>query len=259
MNTTTQNKLSFELLINSFAFDCWSVDTEMRYIYQNDKSIENWGSVTGKTIDELDIDKQTKTIWKQQLKKVFAGEIITTEYAVEEQAKHFNSIITPLQQNGTIIGALGATMDITPYKENEEKLTHRKKELERLNTALHVLLEKREKDKAELEQNLVKNIQTELLPLTARLKKMNADKNCIDIINTIETKLRQIQLVSSDNLSTILSHTELQVAYLIREGKASKTIADILNISKSTVDSHRDSIRHKLGLKNTSKNLKEIL
>lgn len=259
MDTTSQNTPSFELLINSFAFDCWSVDTKMRYTYQNDKSIENWGNVTGKTVDELNIDKPTKTIWKQQLNKVFAGEIITTEYAIEKQAKHFNSIITPLQQNGSIIGALGATMDITPYKENEEKLTQRKKELERLNTALHVLLEKRENDKVELEQNLVKNIQTELLPLTARLKKMNADKNSIGIINTIETKLRQIQQASSDNLSTILTHTELLVANLIREGKASKSIADILHISKSTVDSHRDSIRYKLGLKNTNKNLKEVL
>jgi len=231
----------------------------MRYTYQNDKSIENWGNVTGKTIDELDIDEKTKNIWKQQLKKVFTGEIITTEYSLEEHIKYFNSIITPLKQNGIIIGAIGATMDITPYKENEEKLTQRKKELERLNTALHVLLEKRENDKTVLKQNLVKNIQTELLPLTARLKKLNADENSIGIINIIETKLRQIQLATSDNLSAILSHTELQVVNLIREGKASKTIADILNISKSTVDSHRDRIRYKLGLKNTNKSLKEVL
>ena len=139
------------------------------------------------------------------------------------------------------------------------KLTQQKEELERLNTALHVLLEKRENDKAELEHSLMKNIQTELLPLTKRLKKMNTGKNSIDIINAIETKLRQIQPVSSDHLHTILSHTELLVANLIREGKASKTIADILNISKSTVDSHRDSIRYKTGLKNTGKNLKDIL
>jgi DNA-binding CsgD family transcriptional regulator len=259
METTFKNLLPFELLVHNFTFDCWAVNAKMSYIYQNDKSIENWGNVIGKTIDELDIDNQTKAIWKQQLKKVFTGKIITTEYPVEEQAKHFKSIISPLQKNGVILGAIGATMDITSYKENKKKLTQRKKELERLNTALNVLLEKRENDKSELEQNLVKTIQTELLPLTTRLKKVSTNKNSINIINTIETKLRQLQLVSSDNLSTILSQTELQVANLIREGKQSKEIAEILNISKSTVDTHRDSIRHKLGLKNTNKRLKEIL
>lgn len=39
MDTTTQNILSFELLINSFVFDCWSADTEMRYIYQTIKEM----------------------------------------------------------------------------------------------------------------------------------------------------------------------------------------------------------------------------
>lgn len=258
MNLSGKNTFSFELLINNFTFDCWAVNKEMVYIYQNDKSIENWGNVIGKSIDELDICNNTKSIWRKQLEQVFNGEIISTEYAVEKQKKHFKSIIAPIKEN-ICIGAIGATMDVTSYKDNEKQLIKKKKELKRFNTALHVILEKREKDKSDLENNLVKTVQLELLPLIERLKKNNTCSNSIDIIEVLETKLRQLQLISSDNLNEILSHTELQVANLIREGKPSKIIADILNISKSTVDTHRDSIRRKLGLKNTNKSLKEIL
>ncbi len=254
--TSISNNIPFEILIDSFAFDCWAVNRDMVYIYQNSKSIENWGNVTGKSVNDFDICSQTKTIWKKQLKKVFKGEKFTTDYAVEPQQKYFHSIITPLIKNKTCIGALGATIDITEFKNNEYRLA--KKKLEQLNTALHVLLDKREKDKTDHEQNLVKKIQVELLPLVNRLKKSCANKNK-PILETIETKLRQMQLAYSDNLSTILSHTELQIVSFIREGKLSKEIADILSISKSTVDTHRDNIRRKLGLKNTNQNLKDIL
>ena len=250
--------ISFEALVGSLNFDCWAVNLDMMYIYQNNASIDNWGNVIGKTVDELDINSETKSIWKIQLKKVFKGKTFVNDYAVEESEKHFHSTITPLIEKNVCIGALGATIEVTDYKNNQIKLAKKKQELERLNTALHVLLDKREKDKTSHEQNLVKKIQFELLPLIDRIKK-TCNGNNKSIIETLEIKLRQLQLVSSDNLVDILSHTELQIANLIREGKPSKEIADILNVSKCTIDTHRDNIRRKLGLKNTSQNLKDIL
>lgn len=250
--------IPFDSLINSLPFDCWAVNLNMVYIYQNEKSASNWGCVLNKSVDDLELDNETRAIWKNQLLEVFRGKKIENNYATEAQNKHFHSIITPLTVNNECVGALGATLDITEYKTNEVKLAKRKQELERLNTALHVLLDKREKDKAEHEQNLVKKIHVELLPLVERLKK-SCNGNNQSIIVALETKLRQLQLISSDDLSDVLSHTELQIASFIREGKQSKEIADILSISKSTVDTHRDNIRRKLGLKNTSQSLKEIL
>lgn len=46
----------------------------------------------------------------------------------------------------------------------------------------------------------------------------------------------------------LLSRTELQVCSMIRESLPSKEIAQKLNISKFTVDTHRKSIRRKMGL-----------
>jgi DNA-binding CsgD family transcriptional regulator len=48
-----------------------------------------------------------------------------------------------------------------------------------------------------------------------------------------------------------LSKREKQVLSLLIEGKLSKDIGDILNISKQTVDKHRKNMLHKNGLSNT--------
>ena len=49
-------------------------------------------------------------------------------------------------------------------------------------------------------------------------------------------------------LNATLSRTELLVCSMIRESLPSKEIAQQLSISKFTVDTHRKSIRRKLGL-----------
>lgn len=54
---------------------------------------------------------------------------------------------------------------------------------------------------------------------------------------------------------TELTPTQLRVAFLIRQGKSSKEVADRLGISVSTVQWHRKHIRRKLQLTHTDKNL----
>lgn len=56
--------------------------------------------------------------------------------------------------------------------------------------------------------------------------------------------------VSSD---VMLTQMETRVVALIREGKRSQEVADILSLSKRTVDWHRGNIRQKLGLKKRSR------
>jgi DNA-binding NarL/FixJ family response regulator len=42
-----------------------------------------------------------------------------------------------------------------------------------------------------------------------------------------------------------LSHTELQVSNLIKQGNTTKEIAEIMNLATSTIDFHRNNIRFK--------------
>jgi FixJ family two-component response regulator len=49
-----------------------------------------------------------------------------------------------------------------------------------------------------------------------------------------------------------LSETELQVLRLVLDGKTTREIADTLNRSTRTIETHRHNVMHKLGVKNTA-------
>jgi DNA-binding CsgD family transcriptional regulator len=77
------------------------------------------------------------------------------------------------------------------------------------------------------------------------------ESNLNDIVSSFTRKL------SSKYLG--LSPMEIQVANLVKEGKQTKEIADMLNLSSNTIISHRYKIRSKLGLKNRKINLRTFL
>ncbi|MCU0558822.1 MAG: helix-turn-helix transcriptional regulator [Desulfobacterales bacterium] len=56
-----------------------------------------------------------------------------------------------------------------------------------------------------------------------------------------------------------LSPVETQIAQLVRDGKTNKEIAALLNVSQSTIFTHRNHIRTKLGLKHQKTNLRSYL
>ena len=52
---------------------------------------------------------------------------------------------------------------------------------------------------------------------------------------------------------------EIQITNLIKQGKTTKEIAEFLNLATSTIDSHRNNIRKKIGIKNAKTNLRAYL
>ena len=66
-------------------------------------------------------------------------------------------------------------------------------------------------------------------------------------------------LRSLSALTMLLTPQEIEVANMVRSGRTSKEIADVLGISVSGVDFHRKRLRQKLGLTNSPKNLRSYL
>ena len=64
---------------------------------------------------------------------------------------------------------------------------------------------------------------------------------------------------SKTDVPAVLSNRELEVLELIRQGRTSKEIAELLCISRRTVDSRRDSIRRKLGVKGSGNSLNTLM
>ncbi len=147
-------------------------------------------------------------------------------------------------------------------KAHELDLQQKTQHLEEVNTALKVLLQQREQDKAELESKVLKNISVLITPYVAKLKNKNLkprDKALVDMIDTNLQDIVSPLLQRLVNAEIILTPQEIQVAALVREGKSTKEIADILTVSETTVSFHRKNLRKKLGLENTRKNLRAHL
>ena len=158
---------------------------------------------------------------------------------------------------GHIVGAIESIRDITERKQAEETLEKREveleaktNELEDLNAALRVLLKQREEDKNELEQKVLSNVKLLILPYIEKLKS-RIDLKGSSYVNVLESNLKEIVSPFAQKLSVKylnLTNREVQIANLIKEGKTTKEIAALLNVSESAVNVYRYHIRRKLSL-----------
>jgi PAS domain S-box-containing protein len=163
---------------------------------------------------------------------------------------------------GKPVGLRGFIIDITERRRAEEALKKQASSLEETNTALKVLLRRREEDKQELEENLLANVKKLVLPVIEKLKDTRLDSQQKSILGAVETSLNEIISPFVNRLSAKyadLTPTEIEVANLIRRGKTTKEIAEILRSSKSVIDFHRFNIRKKLGLNKEKINLRSYL
>ena len=159
--------------------------------------------------------------------------------------------------------------DITERKQAEEALRKSERELksktenlEEVNSALNVLLKRVEEGRIELEEKILSNIRELVLPYIDRLKKTQLSDHQASYLIVIETNLDNIASSFLYHLKMRylnLTHREVQVASLVKEGKSTKEIAKLLNIAIKTVVFHRNSLRNKLGLKNQKANLRAHL
>jgi len=157
---------------------------------------------------------------------------------------------------------VSSAIDITELKEAEKQLIRKSEDLAELNTALKVLLKQREDDRMELEKTLLSNVKALVLPYIEKIRQCGVDKKYLIYVDLLASNLENILTPYSRTLSAkymSLTSKEVEVAGLIKDGKSSKEIADMLNVSSSCIDIHRYHIRTKLGLNHKRANLKTYL
>ena len=128
-----------------------------------------------------------------------------------------------------------------------------------MNTALQVLLEEREGDRKRTEEKIVRNIRELVLPYIDSLQETRLDETQRAYCEILKSNLSNItgsflQKISENFIT--LTPMETKVADLIKEGRSMKEIARILGMSISTVNFHRQNLRNKLGIAQSSISLK---
>jgi len=161
----------------------------------------------------------------------------------------------------------GIFIDVTEQKKIEEDLEYREKELEtktddlrRANLALNNLLKRRDDDKSQLEENVLVNLKEFIIPYIELFKNTNITEKQQALLQIIDRNLSEIiPPLSKVSIFKNLTPAEFQIANFIKLGKTSKEIAEILDISPNTIDTHRRNMRKKIGIGSKKGNLRTHL
>lgn len=224
----------------------------------------------GASIHQFIESKNKKIIWSL-VKRVFAG---GGRGEITFQAA--DGTLVPVLLSASGIEGINSpesiclvAADISERKQSEEFLKKSEKELriktenlEEVNAALNVLLKRVEEGHIDMEEKILSNIRELVLPYLDKLKKTalsDHQSSCLGIAETNLDNIASSFLYHMKMRYLNLTHREIQMAALVKEGKSVKEIAKLLNITTKTVEYHRNSLRKKLGLRNKKANLRAHL
>jgi len=101
-----------------------------------------------------------------------------------------------------------------------------------------------------------------VMPYIETLKNTTLDKKQKAYVDILESNIFNILSPYMKKLSTFyqsFTPMQIQIADLVKAGKTTKEISEMLNLSDRAIEFHRNSIRDKLGLKNKKINLRSYL
>jgi PAS domain S-box-containing protein len=252
------------------------LDEKGRIRYVNEKLCSMLGyeahEMIGRSVGEF-LDADNRKIWEKEFEKRAEGFFESYEIAhAKKDGGIINTLVSPkpiFDENGRFNGSFSVITDITKLKNVESALQARQRELsvkgahlEEMNAALRVILERRDRDKKELEERILFNIKEQVIPYLEKLRRLLQDEKQKTYLDIVETHIRSITSSFSRDLHVKylnLTHTELYISGLIRDGKTTGEIAALMNLSARTVESHRKHIRRKMGLIDMKANLRTTL
>lgn len=170
---------------------------------------------------------------------------------------------------GNVKGAASSIRDMTKrkhdellLKKKEQELEVSNRQLEEMNTALRVLLQKRDEDKRRLEENIAANLNRLVIPYFDKMKQTCKSCNQKSYFEIMETNVLDILspfIQALEKKEYKLSPREIVAANLVKSGMTTKEIALHMHVSVRTVEVYRRNIRKKLSLNNKKANLQSYL
>jgi DNA-binding NarL/FixJ family response regulator len=213
----------------------------------------------GRAALKIVVDKYTDTPF------IFVSGALGEELAIELLKKGATDYVLKNKLSRLVPSvkrALNELAERNERKKAENELRLKSKSLEEANTALKVLLQHREEDRKAMEENVITNVKKLALPYIDKLKMLKLNENQLAYVRIIEDNLKDIISPFLRNMTVEhldLTPREIQITSLVKEGRTTKEITDLLNISATAVDFHRKNIRMKLGIKNIKTNLRSFL
>lgn len=106
------------------------------------------------------------------------------------------------------------------------------------------------------------NVKSLILPYIEKLKNTPLSASQQTYLEILENNVQDMVSPYMKKLSTQyqqLTPMQIQVADMVKAGKTTKEISELLNLSDRAIEFHRNNIRNKLGLKNKKMNLRSYL
>jgi PAS domain S-box-containing protein len=189
----------------------------------------------------------------------------------KDGSRRFVEVSVTLKRDiyGKPAGFMGIARDITERKRyqseleaKESELRQKNQSLEEANTALNVLMKKMEEHRTACEETLRDNLNKVAMPYLQRAKEKIKDKAAVDHLRLLEESLGSVFAPYPHSLAEEfprLTSTEIDVANFIVQGRRTKEIADVLNVTPKAIEVHRNNLRRKFGLTNQKTGLRTHL
>ncbi|MBP8626222.1 MAG: PAS domain S-box protein [Syntrophorhabdaceae bacterium] len=267
VNEMLQSEKGLSEIIPLISDVLWEINEDDICVFINKEAEKVMGYKAEDFIGKMPFDfmtpeeaQRTKEIYNQLKKEKRSFAFIECQFV------HKNGNITDAEisgvpiynERGRFCGYLGIHRDITLRKRLERSLMEQEADLKmesfrlnEINNALNILVRQKENEKKDLENSVVTNIKELVLPYLSELKKTGLDAKQQALVDIMQANINNIvspfvQKITSKYIN--LTPTEIKIASFIKEGKTAKAIAQILNVSESAVNLHRQHVRDKLGL-----------
>ncbi len=258
------------ILETNQAWEQFANDNDMQDTYQSVGS--SYLNICEVAADDEAEEAAEATLVAHGIRQVLTGKLheFVTHYPCHspDKKRWFMVRVVPFREEQKA-KAIVTHENITPImemqealKQKEAELTQEREKLEETNTALRVLLRQRDEDRTRLEETVYNNVDRLVLPYIEKLLQGRLADNHRTLAEIADNNLRDIIspfLRTLSSLGLLLTPQEIEVANLVRNGRSSKEIADIMSLSVAGVDFHRKRLRQKLGLANSKKNLRSFL